>query len=113
MRYECPGNSKYTGKTLERTAIELGQFPVITLRQVVANFSKLFIDNVEIIDQPLGCGGDFLPLSDGLSQRPVRFKQDPAVFAYARSKRAALLRLADGLGGGKTFRVLLQTIGAE
>jgi hypothetical protein len=51
---------------------------------------------------------------NGLRSGAVIFQQDSAVFGYARDERATVVGIGrDGLSGGKTFRVLLQTLNAE
>jgi hypothetical protein len=51
---EGPGEGVDARVPLERTAVELGQLAVEARREVLADLAKLLLDDVEVIDQPLG-----------------------------------------------------------
>ena len=53
---EGQGDGVDSREVLEFTFSQLGQLMVVTLRQVLANLAKLFLDDMEIINQPLRRG---------------------------------------------------------
>ena len=56
MRDEGESDGVDSREVLEFTFSQLGQLMVVTLRQVLANLAKLFLDDMEIINQPLRRG---------------------------------------------------------
>ena len=54
VRHERPGQAEHARVVGERPAGELGQLPVIADRQINADVADLFLNHVEIIDQPFG-----------------------------------------------------------
>ena len=114
MGHECPSDTEHAWVSLQMPGSQFWQFFIKSNRQVVTNFAKLLFDNVKVIDQPLRGGRDRMLFLNGLRSGAVIFQQDSAVFGYARDKRATVVGIGrDGLSGGKTFRVLLQTLNAE
>ena len=93
---------------------QLGQPAIKSARQIVANFAKLFLNDIKIIDQPFGCGGDRAALLNGAGRGAIILQQDASIFQNARNERPALPDILRGdLGSGEIFGVLLETFCAE
>ena len=109
-----PGQPKDARITLEVTLCELRQFSVIAGRQVIMDLAQLFVDDVVIVDQPLGRRCDGALLTDCLGSCTIRFEQHSAVVEHARQQRTTLARSRrDALSHSEAFAVLLETLAAE
>ena len=114
MRHERPGQSVDARIALERPLGQLGKLPVEAGRQIVADLTQLFIDDVEVVDQPLRGRSDRAFFPDGLRDRAIRVAQHASVVLDARQQRAPLHRPAqDTLGPRQALGVLLEALGAE
>ena len=114
MRDEGPGDSVNTRIALQVAGGEFRQLAVKAGRQVFADFPELLIDDIEIVDQPFGGGGDGVVLLDGSREFLVALKEHAAVFHDARRERFATSDSRfNGLRGGKSFGVLLEPLDAE
>jgi hypothetical protein len=82
---------------LDRDAVDAGasamlrrgerrQFPVIVLRQVAMCVRDLRRDEVEVVEQPLRCGGEKPSLLNVADQQPVRMSQHSRVLLEARER---------------------------
>ena len=93
---------------------ELGELAVVVRRQVVANLAQLLVDDVEVVEEPLGRRRDGLLVLDRPGQDAVRVEQDAAVLGDARSYGVSPTgRVGHRLGGGEGLRVLLEPLHAE
>ncbi len=84
MRDKGPGDAEYAGIALERPIGKFGQLTVEAAREVVADLANLFLDYMEVVNEPLGCGRDGTFLANCDCDRAIRVEQDPAVFPQPR-----------------------------
>ena len=78
------------------------------------NLAQLFVDDVIIIDQPLGRRCDGALLADCLGGCTIRFEQHSPVVDYPRQQRTTLARSPrDALRHSEAFAVLLETLAAK
>jgi hypothetical protein len=97
----------------EFTRGKLGQFVVITLGQVFADFAELLFDDVKVIDQPFGGGRDRAPAAHRLGERAVGGDEQAPVLLQPRQKPpAATPPGIDSVFGCQRRRVLLQAFNA-
>ena len=114
VRDERPGDAEDTRKTFEVTGRELRQFAVKAGRKIVTNFAQLFLNDIKIIDEPFGRGGDGLFVLNGARRGPIVLEKDAAILQHAWNQRPPFLGGGDHeLRGRQTFRVLLQALDAE
>ena len=114
VRDVCPGNAHHPRVTREMTLGQLGELAVVVRRQVVANLPQLLVNDVEVVEEPLGRRGDRLLVLDRPGQDAVCLKQDAAVLGDARSDRVSPPGgVGHRLGGGEGLRVLLEPLHAE
>ncbi len=78
------------GIALERSGVELRKLAVVVLRHVVANLPQLLLDDVEVVDEPLGGGRDRPFFADRVGHRPIGLEQNAAVLAETGEERAPL-----------------------
>ncbi|MFN0086448.1 MAG: hypothetical protein ACKVX9_13760 [Blastocatellia bacterium] len=71
---------------------EFGQLIIETLRQVLPDLAKLFLDDMEIINQPFGGGGDGLSRESRLNKHLVRGRKPAPIFFKTREQQTAALR---------------------
>ena len=96
------------------TGRQFGQLSVEARRHVIADLAKLFVDNVEVIDQPLGCGGNLMLLMNRPGNGPVGFQQHAPVLQDTRSEQPTRPRFGEhDLRSRKAFSVLLEALDAE
>jgi len=96
------------------TVGELGQLAVETGGQVVADLAELLLDDVEIVDEPLGRRRDGPLLADGAADRAIGRAQDAAVVVDTLQQALpARCATKDGLGGGQALGVLLEPLDPE
>ena len=55
---KCPDQAEHPRQAGKGTVGELGQLPIITRRKVEPDLTDLALDEMEIVDQPFGGGGD-------------------------------------------------------
>ena len=81
---------------------------------MIANVAQLLVDDMEIIDQPFGCGGNCALRPDRVGNGPVSCQEHASIFFHPRRELASLGRvLRYALLGGERFRVLLKTLNAK
>ena len=127
MGHEGPGDPVRARVIGERAADELGKDPVVPWGQRLPDLDQLLVDDVEIVDQPFGGGGDRAFLLDffgegaiGVEERagvvleaieePRAFPGRPGVDAVRAGQRLGVLREplrtedlpADGLQGRRS-----------
>ncbi len=114
VRHEGPGDAEHARETGEMSFRELGELAVKAGRQVLADLADLLLDDVVVVQHPLGGRGDAASLVDRAGDGAVRGQQYLLVVAQARVERAAEAGLArDRLGFGEAARVPLQPLEAE
>ena len=114
MRHKRPRHSEHARITLQVTRGELGQFAVVANRQIVLDFAELFINDVEVIDQPFSRGRNRMLLLNRMGDRPIGIQQHAAVVHDPRDKRAAPARFVrDYLRRRKALGVLFEPLQAE
>src|ERR1700736_6354688 len=114
VRHEGPSHSEHTRIALQVTRGKLGQFSIVAGRQVVTDLAELFIDDVEVIDQPFGCWRNYMLLLNRSGNDPVAVQEHTAVLQDAGKERPARTRFAgDDLRSRETFSVLLEALDAE
>ncbi len=95
-------------------ALKLRQLAVVADRQVFAYLAQLVFDDVEVIDEPLGCGRDGALPANRLGERTVGREKLARVIFEARQERAAAPRPFRHLVlGGERRGVLLKALAAE
>ncbi len=109
-----PGETQDPRVAREMALGQLGELAVVVRRQVVADLAELLVDDVEVVDEPLGGRRDRPFVLDRPGQDAVRLQQDAAVLGDAGPDGVSPTgRVGDRLGGGKRLRVLLQPLHAE
>ena len=93
---------------------DLGQQAVVAFREVVPNVPDLFVDNMEVVEQPLRSRCDLPLLLDCLGNVPVCSQKDLRVVVDPGEEIPTSGRLLSGaLGRGQALGVLLQPLHAE
>ena len=109
-----PGETQDPRVAREVALGQLGELAVVVRGQVVADLSELLVDDVEVVDQPLGSRRDRTFFLDGPGQNAVRLQQDAAVIGDSGPDRMSPPgRVGHGLSGRKSLSVLLQPLHAE
>ena len=109
-----PGQAEDPRIAFEGTLGELGQLTVVVLRQVVPDLPELLLDDVEVVDQPLGRRRDRPLVPDRLGERAVGGQEYPPVVGDAASNRSpGPGLLGDRLGGRQRLTVLFESFNAE
>ena len=114
MGHERPGRAEHARVSHERSAGELGQLPIVARGQIGPDFADLFLDHMEVVDQPLGRRGDDRSGVDGLRDFAIGRKQHGLVFGKSFRQWGALPFAGHHpLRGGEAARVFFQTFDAE
>ena len=114
VRDVSPRDAENARVPFQRAVDELGQLPVISARQIVANLSNLLFDDVKIVDQPLRRRRDRALLANSAGNVAIRLEQCPAVVAHARRNRPAAPGIAgDALRDGERLAMLFKPLDAE
>ena len=95
VRNEGPCHTEHAWIVLQVTGRQFGQLSVEARRHVIADLAKLFVDNVEVIDQPLGCGGNLMLLMNRPGNGPVGFQQHAPVLQDTRSEQPTRPRFGE------------------
>ena len=80
------------------TIFELGQFPAVAARQMLAGSSDLIFDEVEIVEEPFGGGGDAAAALDGVGDQHIGVSEDMLIVAQARQKEISPSAAASAIG---------------
>lgn len=84
------------------------------MREVFADFTELFFDDVEVVEEPLGGGRDGAVLADRVGQRAIDFDEAAAVLLDARQKPLPPPRpRRDAVLGGQRLGVLFEAFEAK
>jgi hypothetical protein len=97
--------------TLKISRRQLGQLSIVAARQCVADDADVFLDDEEVVDQPLGGGRDRLIPLDGFGQNTVCGTKRLGVGVESSEQRipateAALDIVPSGQGSGFLFETL-------
>jgi len=79
MRNEGPGETEHARIAFQRPVRELGKLAVEAGRKIVLDLADLFVDDVKIVDQPLGRRRDRTVLVGRLRQPAIGIEQNPAI----------------------------------
>ena len=114
VRDKGPRHAEDARITLQVAVGELGQLPIVGRRQIVLDLAYLFLDDVEIVEQPLGSRRDRTIAACFVGERMVGCDQNPRVVVHARPHASAGLGTSrDALRSRERFRVLLQSLDTE
>ena len=111
---ERPDQPEHARVADQRTVGELRKLAVISRRQIGTDFADLLLDEMVVVEQPLGRRRNGPAVISRLRDVAIGLEQDTLVLPEPDSQRLA--RGDDGrdrLVGGKAFGVLLQTLDAE
>ncbi len=111
---EGPGQTEHARIPLQRPARELRKLAVEAGWEIVLDFADLLVDDVNIVDQPLGGGRYRMLLASTLGDRAIGFEQSPAVVSQPCRKRPAGPRLwRNAFCGREALGMLLEALDAE
>jgi len=79
MRDEGPGEAEHARIAFQRPFRELGELAVEAGREIVLDLADLLVDDVIIVDQPLGRRRDGMVLVGRLRQRAIGIEQNLAI----------------------------------
>lgn len=114
VSYESPGDSEYARKSFEVSRFQFRKLFIKASRKVIANFANLFVDNVEVVDEPLGCRSDCMFLLDFLGERAVALEEHSAILKYARREAASAPGIVGYfLSSCEALRVFFQSFNTE
>src|SRR5581483_967731 len=100
--------------TLERPVGQLRQLTIEPGRQIVTNLAELFVDDVEVVDEPFRRRRDRALLTDGVGDDTVGLVEDMRVVLDARQQSPSLARAsAHVLRGGQALGMLLEALNAK
>ena len=114
MRHKRPSNSVHARIAFQVTRCELGQLAVVACRQIILDLAKLFIDDVEVVDQPFRRRRDRMLVLNRPSDGAVGISSTrPFSRTRGRSGRPRLDFVRDDLRRRKALGVLLEPLQAE
>ncbi|HXQ67647.1 MAG TPA: hypothetical protein VN980_13810 [Alphaproteobacteria bacterium] len=79
MRDEGPGEAEHARIAFQRAFRELGKLAVEAGREIVLDLADLLVDDVIIVDQPLGRRRDRMVVVGRLRQRAIGIEQNLAI----------------------------------
>ena len=98
----------------EMAARQLRELAVVARGQVVVDLAELLVDDVEVVDEPLGRRRDRTVLLDRPGEDAVRLEEHAAVLGDAGLDGAsAARRRGDRLDGSENLGVLFQPLDAQ
>ena len=100
VRDERPGQPVDAGKALERALGELRQLPIEPRRKVLLDLPDLLLDDVEVVQQPVGGRRNRAGPAARVFDRPVRRDEGPRVLAQPGKQTAAPSRGRGGRAAG-------------
>ncbi len=111
---EGPGDAVDARQADQRLVLEDGKVAEKAARQAVLDLARLRLDQVEVVEQPLGRGADLVAARRVAGDVVLRLAQDADVLAQARKERArALARERRGMRLGEAAPMLGEALGAE
>ena len=114
VRDERPGQAEDARIALEGPFRELGQLAIEAAREIVADLADLLLDDVEVVDQPLGGRRDGAFLADRRADGAIRGEQHPAVVAQPlRQRPTGAGPRRHALGSREALGMLLEALDAE
>jgi hypothetical protein len=114
MRDESPGDAEDPRIAGERSVGQLRQLPVIAGRQIVADLADLLLDEVIVVEQPLGGRRDRPALPDRAGDGAIGVEQDRFVLLHPHGERPPAPRArGDRLRRCEALGMLLETLDAE
>src|SRR3990172_700888 len=114
MRDEGPGDAEDPRIAGERSVGELRQLPVVAGRQIVADLADLLLDEVVVVEQPLGGRRDRSALPDRACDGAIGVEQDRFILLQPDGERPPARRACgDRLCRREALGMLLETLDAE
>ena len=114
MRDKGPRHAEHPRIAGERSGGQLRQLPVVAGRQIVANLADLLLDEVVVVEQPLGGRRDCATLADRFRDGAIRLEQNRLVVLQPCGKAApGRRRRGDGLCRRKALGMLLEALDTE
>ena len=114
MRDKCPRDAVHLRIADGGTVRELGQFAIEAGREVVADFTQLFVDDMEVLDQPFRGRRDRLSSAGAGGEHLVRLAQGARVIGNPGQQRQRPAAIApDRLSRGEALGVLSQSLDTE
>jgi hypothetical protein len=114
MRDESPGEAEDARISFQRSVRELRKLAVEAGWKIALDLADLLIDDVKIVDQPLGRRRDRTILLGRLRQRAIGIEQNLAIVPQSGGERVpGLWPWCDPLCGREGLRMLFETLDAE
>jgi len=109
-----PRHAEHPRISGERPGGQLRQLPIVAGRQIVTNLADLLVDEVVVVEQPLGGRCNRATLADRACDGAIRFEQNRLVVFQSSGERSPGRRpRGDGLGRRKALGMLLETLDTE
>jgi hypothetical protein len=114
MSDKGPGHAEDPRIAGEGSGGQLRQLPIVARGQIVANFADLLLDEVVVVEQPLGGRCDGTTLADRVCDGAIGFEQNRLVVLHSSGERSPGHRpQGDGLGRREALGMLLETLETE
>ncbi len=75
--------------------------------------ANLFLNEIEIVEEPFASRGNAPAFLDGFGKQAVRRDQNPLVFGEAKKKLFGVARRTELVGAGQDLAILLHLLGVE
>src|ERR1700687_4351302 len=113
MTTKTPHKTEHARIAIEGPARQLGQQPIESRREVLAHLADLIFDEVVVVDQPFGSGGDRAAFSHGCDDGAIGREQGRLIVPEPYAERGAGRSAPrDLLCGREACRMLLAAVGA-
>ena len=114
MGDECPGETEDAGIARERTRGELGKLPVETRRQIGPDLSDPTLDQMVVVDEPFGGGGDGFGLFERLYGGAIGREQSRCIVTKPMRELVASRRISfDCLRRRQAARMIFQAFDSK
>jgi hypothetical protein len=113
VRYRLERDVVHARHAAGRPLREVGKAAAVFLGQVPPGRADLFLDQVEVVEQPFARRRDAQPRPDGRRQHVERADQHAFVLVEPVEQSRARPRRAQGVNAGEGPAVLLHLVGAE
>ena len=111
---KCPDQAEHSWQAGKGTVGKLGQFAIITRREIQPDFANLALDKMKIVNQPLRGGCNCRLVVSRGADRPIGVDEARFVGRQPAEKRVAHWSAQfDRLNKRQAARMLLQPLGAE
>ncbi len=113
VRDERPRQLERARRAGERPLVERGQLAIEAGREIGANLGEHFLDDVEVVHEPLGRGCRRALFIDDGGQGSIAAQQDASVFAGTRQQLAVRAPVGRDTMPRDRLRELLEPLDAE